>query len=79
MKVYELVRYKILSTANTSPHKLNVDSFNESREKFPDLNECNYNEMIPSGSIVNTVFSLSRISIGSLWSCLKTSCSTIIS
>ena len=73
LKVYELDRLdmKVLSTVNTSPHKLNVDAFYESREKLPDLNECNYNETIPSGSVVNAVFSLSRISIGSLWSCLE--------
>ena len=62
---------KIISTVNTSPHKLNVDAFNESREKLPDLNECNYNETIPSGSVVNAVFSLSRISIGSYGVVLK--------
>ena len=77
VKVYELDRYlprldmKILSTVNTSPHKLNVDAFNESREKLPDLNECNYNETIPSRSVVNAVFSLSRISIGSYGVVLK--------
>ena len=47
VKVYELDRYlprldmKIISTIDTSPPKLNVDAFNESREKLPDLNECN--------------------------------------
>ena len=73
LKVYELDRLdmKVLSTVNTSPHKLNVDAFYESREKLPDLNECNYNETIPSGSVVNAVFSLSTISIGSYGVVLK--------
>ena len=76
-KVYELDKYlpridmKIITNLNTSPHKLTLDAFNENREKISNITESNCDEILPPGSIVTAIFSISRITIASYGVVLK--------
>lgn len=61
---------KIISKLNNTPHQLTVDAFDKSGDKLPELTEENYDHL-PTGSTVNAVFSLSRITTGSYGIVLK--------
>ena len=62
---------KIITNLYTSPHKLTLDAFNENKEKISNITESNYDEILPPGSIVTGIFSISRITIGSYGVILK--------
>ena len=62
---------KYQNNRNTFPNKLTLDAFNENREKLSNISESNYNEILPLGSTVTPIFSISRITIGSYGIVLK--------